>query len=250
MEAVARKSDFDYSGLPAETRIVVQQRTSEIRSLMKRTASDIIEIGQKLIEVKDQLGHGKFGAWLEAEFAWSDRTAQKFMRVADSFKSEPGSDLIPPKALYLLSAPSTPEAAREEAVDRAESGEQITPGKAREIREKHVASECSGKPSAGSDGSVTSGARSSEAGEKGTQKRPETGLEPLDDKRSQRVARAQEETLEEIRQLGRDFGLRRGAIMYCSNRRVRCRWPPMAVKQIRKILTFLQRELPEILKEV
>ena len=31
---------FDYSGLDAEARIVVQQRTGEIKGLMRRTASD------------------------------------------------------------------------------------------------------------------------------------------------------------------------------------------------------------------
>lgn len=46
---------FDYSGLDAEARIVVQQRTGEIKSLMRRTASDIVEVGQKLIEVKERL---------------------------------------------------------------------------------------------------------------------------------------------------------------------------------------------------
>lgn len=65
---------FDYATLNAETRLVVQQQTSEIRTLMRRTAQDIINIGQKLIEVKEQLGHGQFRNWLKAEFNWSVRT--------------------------------------------------------------------------------------------------------------------------------------------------------------------------------
>ena len=43
------QADF-YAALDTETRIIVQQRTSEIKALMKRAATDIIEIGQKLIE--------------------------------------------------------------------------------------------------------------------------------------------------------------------------------------------------------
>jgi hypothetical protein len=129
---------FDYAALDSETRIVVQQRTTEIKALMKRAASDIIEIGQKLIEVKSRLGHGRFGGWLVAEFDWSDRTARQFMLVADRFKSANFSDLqIAPSALYLLAAPSTPESAREEAIARAEEGETITHGLARGIIHDH-----------------------------------------------------------------------------------------------------------------
>lgn len=68
---------FDYASLDAGTSQFVQQQTGEIRVLMKRTAQGIIEVGQKLIEVKEKLGHGRFGEWLEAEFAWSDFTARQ-----------------------------------------------------------------------------------------------------------------------------------------------------------------------------
>lgn len=128
---------FDYTALDAETRIVVQQRTGEIKSLMRRTAQDIIEIGLKLTEVKARLGHGSFGGWLKAEFEWSERTAQNFMRVADAFKSATVADLIAPKALYLLAAPSTPDAAREEALERAAAGAAVTFSDAKAITAKH-----------------------------------------------------------------------------------------------------------------
>lgn len=128
---------FDYAALDTETRIVVQQRTTEIKALMKRAASDIVEIGQKLIEVKARLGHGNFGGWLEAEFDWKERTARNFMTVAEQFKSANFADLqIAPSALYLLAAPSTPETARVEAIARAEEGESITYSRARELIEE------------------------------------------------------------------------------------------------------------------
>ncbi len=60
--------DFDYASLNPETRIVVQQRTSEIKTLIQRAAQDIFDIGQKLVEVKAKLGHGHFRSWLKAEF--------------------------------------------------------------------------------------------------------------------------------------------------------------------------------------
>ncbi|WP_407884041.1 DUF3102 domain-containing protein, partial [Scytonema sp. NUACC26] len=66
------EQNFDYSILDNKTQIVVQQHTKEIKSLMRRTAQDIINIGQKLLEVKEQLGHGHFETWLKSEFDWSE----------------------------------------------------------------------------------------------------------------------------------------------------------------------------------
>ncbi len=89
-----------------------EQRTGEIKTLMKRAAQDIIDIGQKLIEVKLRLGHGHFQSWTRHEFGWSYETAARFMRVADQFKTVNLTDMsIAPSALYLLAAPSTPEPA-------------------------------------------------------------------------------------------------------------------------------------------
>lgn len=130
---------FDYDALDAETRIVVQQRTTEIKALMKRAASDIIEIGRKLIEVKARLGHDNWTPWLETELGCSPDTAQRMMRVARVFGEKPQIAVFDPSALYLLAAPSTPESARVEAIARAEEGETITHGLARGIIHDHKA---------------------------------------------------------------------------------------------------------------
>ena len=129
---------FDYGALDMETRVVVQQRTGEIRSLVRRSAQDIIDIGLKLGEVKQRLGHGGFGKWLEAEFEWSERTARQFMQVGERFKSANFADLnVAPSALYLLAASSTPDEAVEEALERAAGGERITHAAAKGIVEAH-----------------------------------------------------------------------------------------------------------------
>lgn len=128
---------FDYSELDSEIRELVQQRADEIRSRLKLTAQEVVEIGERLIEVKSKVGHGKFGKWLLAEFDWTDRTARQFMAVAERFKSENFSDLkIAPSALYLLAAPSTPESARAEVLALAEAGATITYSLARDITKK------------------------------------------------------------------------------------------------------------------
>lgn len=76
---------------------------------MTRSAQDIIEIGRDLIAAKKSLGHGRFLAWIDAEFKMTDRSALSFVRVAQLYgdKSEIISDL-PPTVLYALAAPSTP----------------------------------------------------------------------------------------------------------------------------------------------
>jgi hypothetical protein len=75
------KSSFDYQILDSQPRSLVQQKTEEIRKRLKRSAQDIWEIGQKLVEVREQLNHGQFEAWIKAEFGWSRRTAYNFISV-------------------------------------------------------------------------------------------------------------------------------------------------------------------------
>lgn len=129
---------FDYASLEPETSEFVQQQTGQIQALMKRTAQDIIEIGQKLIEVKAKLGYGRFGDWLLAEFGWSWDTAGRFINVATRFGEVPQIAEFAPSALYVLSAPSIPAAAREEALGRAQAGEHITYTTAEEIKRKYA----------------------------------------------------------------------------------------------------------------
>lgn len=128
---------FDYTMLDAETSLFIQKQTGEIRALMKRTAQDIIEIGQKLVLVKEKLAHGRFLDWIAAEFEWSYPTAARFMQVANSFSKTYQIDKFAASALYVLAAPSTPATARSEAIARAKAGEPITYTIAKEIREKH-----------------------------------------------------------------------------------------------------------------
>lgn len=132
------KVGYSYAGMTVETAQAVRQRTEAIRRLVKQTAESIFEIGTHLLAVKESLPHGEFGRWLESEFSWTDRTARQFMSVAEAFagKSETVSDL-PARVLYLLAAPSTPEPARLEALERAEQGARISHKAAKEIVERH-----------------------------------------------------------------------------------------------------------------
>lgn len=130
--------NFEYGILDTETRNVVQKCTNEIKGLMRRTSQDIIDIGQKLIEVKEHLGHGRFINWLKYEFNWSVSTATKLMQVGAQFKSVNFTNLnITASALYLIAAPSTPREARAEVLERTSLGENITYSKAKAIVCQH-----------------------------------------------------------------------------------------------------------------
>jgi Protein of unknown function (DUF3102) len=136
-EAAGQRPLFDYSALDAETRIVVQQRAGEIKSIAKRVAGDIVEIGHKLADVKSRLKNGRFNEWLTAELGWSERTAHNFIAVYSRFGAANFAlENVAVSALYLLAAPSTPAEAVEITKQIADSGEKVTHGVAKEIVRK------------------------------------------------------------------------------------------------------------------
>ncbi len=118
---------FDYGQLDTETRIVVKQRTLEIKAQVKHSAHAIADIGEKLIDVRSKLPEGGFSAWLKAEFDWTKMTAYRFIRVAEQFGSNNLLlDNAAPAALYVLSDPSTSESIRQEFIEEAEAGRPVT----------------------------------------------------------------------------------------------------------------------------
>lgn len=129
---------FDYENLDSEQRIVIQQRTGEIKERLRRSAQDIWEIGQKLAEVRSQIKHGQFEIWLKAEFGWSRRTAYNFINVYETLaeRANLAQIDIATSALYLLAAPSTPQNVREEFIQRAHEGETITHKSIRQVIEE------------------------------------------------------------------------------------------------------------------
>ena len=140
------RQGFDYTSLDTATSQFVQRQTGEIRILAQRTIQDIYDIGQKLLWVKEKIGHGRFLDWLAAEVGWSERNAQRFMNVAEGInkrlqgKSAKLSDLnLDLSALYYATAPSTPEPAWEEIFGRAIAGERINYTKTQQVKQKHTA---------------------------------------------------------------------------------------------------------------
>jgi hypothetical protein len=127
---------YEYDKLDSGLAQKIRYATARMRERMKRSLENILALGQDLLEVEKSLPYGEFGRWLDAEFAWTRRTAEHLKSVACwlSASCEIISQLrILPTAAYLLAASSTPAIARQEALQRAGAGERITPQVARAI---------------------------------------------------------------------------------------------------------------------
>lgn len=73
----------------------------------QQTAQNIIEIGKRLIKIKEKLPHGEWGNFLKEKVDFTERTAQRFMRVANEFSNPTTlSDLGQSKLFALLDLPS------------------------------------------------------------------------------------------------------------------------------------------------
>lgn len=85
----------------------IEQITAEILDLKKTAGDAILSIGSRLIEAKEILGHGEWLPWLTEQVEFSERTAQRFMRLANEWTNPTAlSDLGASKALSLLAIPA------------------------------------------------------------------------------------------------------------------------------------------------
>lgn len=113
--------------------VTLDQRADKIRRLQADVQRGMIEIGLELIAAKAEIGHGKWTAWLETEFDWTDRTARYFMAVAERFGNRNTySDLKPSTLKAMLTLPEGDEQAFIDA--QAEAGKPVAEQSAREIQ--------------------------------------------------------------------------------------------------------------------
>jgi N6-adenosine-specific RNA methylase IME4 len=108
---IEQPSLFDYASLDGDTRVFVQEKAQAIHARLKRTAEDIIAIGQDLMAVKEKLPDMKFSAWLRSEFGMTRSMAYNFINVSKRFPNGcPNFGQVSVSVLYELAAPSTPDA--------------------------------------------------------------------------------------------------------------------------------------------
>jgi hypothetical protein len=121
-----KNNSLSGADLSCEASAQLAEHATEIRRLGNRVTEDIVAIGEHLIAAKKLAGHGHWHSWLEREFGWKDRTAQRYMTVARALTSNPSglTDLDTSlEALYRLASPKTPP---EVIQDVAALGRKIT----------------------------------------------------------------------------------------------------------------------------
>ncbi len=91
---------------PAENR-TIEAITGEILDAKRAGGEAILTIGRCLIEAKEMLPHGEWKDWLADRGEFSERAAQRFMRLAREWSNPTAlSDLGATKALTLLALPA------------------------------------------------------------------------------------------------------------------------------------------------
>ncbi|MDX8477020.1 hypothetical protein RFN28_00855 [Mesorhizobium sp. VK24D] len=138
---------FDYSQIESgKVRAKAQAIANRIRANVRATEKNLLANGRELLAIKEDLGRGLFGPWVEAEFRWTARTAQNYIavaeRVADNYHY---LTYLPSPTIYRLAAKTTPDALRLDVINAAKNN---TPKSKDEV--ERLISEANGK--AGKDG--------------------------------------------------------------------------------------------------
>lgn len=84
--------------------VTVETLTTEILVYKQQTALNIIEIGKRLIQVKEQLPHGGWGKYLEEQVDFTERTAQRFIKCAEEFSNATSTSVLPVGHMFELLA--------------------------------------------------------------------------------------------------------------------------------------------------
>ena len=97
---------FQKAVQPPAAERTIEAVTTELLDAKRRGGEAILTIGRCLMEAKEMLPHGEWLPWLNERVELSERTAQKFMKLAREW-SNPNTlaDLGASKALMLLALP-------------------------------------------------------------------------------------------------------------------------------------------------
>ena len=128
---------YSYARLPIKDADWLRTKVGAIRLLYRQTATNVLHIGNHLLEVRAFFVHPTpFWDWVLSEVAVSPKSVTRFMRAAEAFHGLTTSDLdrrFDPVALYELAEPKAPVEARDIAISLARDGQQVTRATARDI---------------------------------------------------------------------------------------------------------------------
>ena len=130
-----------YDGLPVETVASLRQRAFRIKGIVHAAA---VEVGKEFAEAKKEITpykNGGFEQWVETETGITRAYAYQLINAYEKFGEVYNNYTLSNTAMLLLSSPSVSQEARNEAIQRAESGEKITVKIAKEIIEAKQAQE-------------------------------------------------------------------------------------------------------------
>ncbi len=124
--ALRARLRWDYTQVAPVDRRQVEEAAIDILANGQRVQQAMqnasVAIGERLIAVKRLLQHGQFSDWCDQEFGMSQRTAQNLMNIARTFDGKSAEiSFLTDSVLALLAAPSTPEPARQQAIDEAQA---------------------------------------------------------------------------------------------------------------------------------
>ena len=126
---------FDYAALPQEQRDRLAEIAADVAECNLRLPVDALNAGRLLTDARGILFRAGWRDWIDAEFSWPYRTAERLVSVARVFGHLPTRQIVAfaSSALYLLAAKTCPAGARGRAISDAAAGKQVTYSRAREL---------------------------------------------------------------------------------------------------------------------
>jgi hypothetical protein len=120
------KVSFNYQALEAGARETARENATQIRQTLERTAAGIVDVGKRLLRVREALSPEQYKAWLFSEFQWNLQCATTYETIATKFGDLACIERFHPSALYALARSNIDPRVVKEAIKRAERGDQIT----------------------------------------------------------------------------------------------------------------------------
>lgn len=120
---------FDYAVFDPDKAHALRERAASIRKLRSNHIAAVVDAGRELIAVKEQLDHGQFSDWLQAECGFSLRTAENYMtasRFVDGKIANIAFLGLQPSTVYKLAAKGAPPDIVESVVNQTGRGEIVS----------------------------------------------------------------------------------------------------------------------------